>query len=398
MKTLSTRREFLGTVAVGAAMLGVTPSVLPARTRLNDGRADRSLELLMLGGTGFLGPHIVRHALARGHRVTLFNRGRTGPALFPDLEHIEGDRYSDLANIKKAVADGRRWDSAIDTFAYVPSAVSDMLEALDGAARHYTVISTTSVYADSNTPDADETAPLAEVDDATAAAIPTHREVGAHYGAMKARCEKAAETGLPGKALSIRPGLIVGPRDTSGRFTYWPVRASEGGTMIAPGTPKDPVQIIDVRDLAEFVVHSIERGLTGAYNAISPARHFTIGSVVESSVRVAGAKTRPEWIDAEFLGRHEVRPWQDMPCWVPPSAPGYAGFGLANCDKAIRAGLKIRTLDETVRATLDYVVTRGPEIAKERGEEFAINWRKQVRGGLDPEKERSVLKAWNERT
>jgi len=265
------------------------------------------------------------------------------------------------------------------------------------AVQHYTLVSTVSVYADFGTVGADESAPLAEVPDDVAAGIKSHREVNEHYGAMKARCEKAGEDGMPGRIANVRPGLIVGPRDTTGRFTYWAVRGSEGGTMIAPGDPKDPIQVIDVRDLADFIVLAFERKLSGAYNAISPAGMFTIGDVVESAIRVGDAGTEAEWIDADFLAAHGVNGWQHMPAWISQSTPGYEGFGTNNCEKATKAGMTIRPMDETMRATLEYYRTRGPELVAERGEEFGAQWRQSVRGGLPKELESQVLEAWNNR-
>lgn len=399
MSGSNTRREFLGQaagVAAGAAMMGFSPSVL-AQGGGVAGPAKKKLNLLMLGGTGFLGPHIVWRAIERGHSVTLFNRGQTGPDLFPDMEHIQGDRYSDLSNLESAVADGRKWDGAIDTFAYVPSVVTDMMNVIADAVGHYSLVSTISVYPDMATPGADETAPLAEVSDEVAANIPTHREVGANYGAMKARCERAGEAGMPGRIANIRAGLIVGARDTTGRFTYWPVRASEGGTMIAPGSPSDPVQVIDVRDLANFIVLSIEKKLSGPYNAVSPAGMFNIGDVVNSSIEVAEAGTEAEWIDADFLSANGVQGWQHMPAWISPTTEGYEGFGQMDCSKGMAAGMTIRPMKDTVASALEYYKTRGPEITAERGEEFGAQWHRQVRGGLPAELEAQVLKAWFDR-
>lgn len=390
------RRDFMvraGGVAVGAVL---APSALGAvgAARAPEGK---KLKILILGGTGQLGPFIVERARANGHELTLFNRGRTGPDLFPDLEHIEGDRYTDLSGLEKAVADGRRWDAVIDTFTYVPKTVTDAMDVLLPAMGRFVVISTTSVYASSDEPGMTEDAPLARVDDATAASITHHQDVMPHYGAMKARVEKAAEERLPGKVTVIRPGLIVGARDTSGRYTYWPARGSEGGRMIGPGTGDDFVQIVDVRDLGDFVVHCIERGHSGAYNAISPAGSLTIRDVVESVCRVGGAGTRAEWVDAAFLASHGVRAWQDMPAWVPNDAPGHAGFGRISTEKSVAAGLKTRPIDEVNRATLAYYQGRAKELEAERGAEYVENWKRLVRGGLAPEKEAEVLAAWDVR-
>ncbi len=393
----TTRREFMaraGGAALGAAAI---PS-LGLGMGLGAGRrAEKKMKILILGGTGFLGPQIVRHAVERGHELTLFNRGKTAPELFPDLEHLEGDRYGDLASLKDAVADGRTWDAVIDTFTYVPKTVTDAMDVLMPAMGQFIVISTVSVYASSDDPGMDESGALLEIDDAVAAGITTHREVGVHYGAMKARVERAAEDRFPGRVTNIRPGLIVGPRDTTGRYTYWPVRGSEGGTMIGPGTGEDYVQLIDVRDLGDFTVRCAEGGHVGAYNAISPKDHWRSRDMVESAVRAGDAGTEVEWVDADFLSANGVQAWQHMPAWVPNSAPGYAGFGRASTARAIEAGLKTSPIDETARVTLEYYRTRGAEIRAERGDEFGDQWAARVRGGLDPDKEREVLAAWGAR-
>jgi len=360
----------------------------------------KTLKILILGGTGFLGPHIVHRALERGHEVTIFNRGKTSPELFKDesrVEHIEGDRYGDLASLKEAVASGRRWDAVIDNFTYVPKTVTDAMDVLKPAMDQFVVMSTISVYEANDEPNADEDTPLATIPDSVADGIKTHQEVGAHYGAMKARVEKAAEANFPGKVTVIRPGLIVGPRDTSGRYSYWPIRASEGGRMIAPGSGDDFVQIIDVRDLADFTVKVVEDKQMGVFNAVNPARQFTMRDIVDAAVRDGGGKAEPVWIPAEFLREHGVNAWQHMPAWIPPTAPGYAGIGQRSTDRAVKAGLKIRPLDETNEAILEYFTKRGAEIEAERGAEFATQWRQRIRGGLPPEKEAAVLAAWDAR-
>ncbi|MCC5824004.1 MAG: NAD-dependent epimerase/dehydratase family protein [Phycisphaerales bacterium] len=391
------RRDFMvraSGMAVGAAL---TPSVLAGMTNAANPREHRKMKILILGGTGQLGPFIVERAVANGHEMTLFNRGRSGPDLFPDLEHIEGDRYTDLSGLEKAVADGRTWDAVIDTFTYVPKTVTDAMDVLLPAMGQFIVISTVSVYASSNEPNADEDAPLMTVTDEIAAGIETHREVGMHFGAMKARVERAAEQRMPGRVTNIRPGLIVGPRDTTGRYSYWPVRASEGGRMIAPGSGDDFIQIVDVRDLGDFVVHCAERRHFGVFNAVNPAGSRTMRDVIESTRRVADADPEPVWIPAEFLSAHGVRGWQDMPAWISNTAPGYAGFGRRSTDRAVRAGLKTRDLDDTNRATLAYYRDRSEQLRAERGDEFVQGWRRQIRGGLATEKETEVLAAWDAR-
>lgn len=391
---MSTRREFLvtaGGIALGAA---VAPSALAGWSGAAKGKR---MKILILGGTGFLGPQIVNRAVENGHEITLFNRGRTGPDLFPDLEHIEGDRYTDLSGLEKAVADGRSWDAVIDTFTYVPKTVTDAMDVLMPAMGRFVVISTISVYASNAEPGMDEDAPVATIDDETAAGITTHREVGVHYGAMKARVEAAAEARMPGKVCVIRPGLIVGPRDTTGRYTYWPVRGSEGGKMIAPGTGDDHVQIVDVRDLGDFTVRCVEDGRTGLYNALSPAGKWTMRDIVDAAVRTGEAGTTPEWVDAGFLSEHGVNAWQQMPAWIPATTPGYGGVGRMSTARAIAAGLTTRTLEDTNRATLAYYRERQAELRAERGDEFGDQWAQDIRGGISREKEAQVLAAWGER-
>lgn len=398
---MTTRREFMvraGAATVGAALVptALAGSVMSAGAL---GVRAKKLRILILGGTGFLGPQIVRRAVDNGHDVTLFNRGQTGPDMFPDLTHIQGDRYSDLSGLEKAVADGQRWDAVVDTFTYVPKTVTDAMDVLLPAMGQYVVISTTSVYASRDEVGMDEDAPLAEITDETAAGITTHREVGAHYGAMKARVEKAAESRFPGRVTVIRPGLIVGERDTTGRYTYWPVRASEGGTMIAPGTGDDFVQFIDVRDLGDFTVHCIEKKHMGVYNGISPAGERTMRDVIAAAIAASkDAGTEPVWVDADFLAEQGVHAWQHMPAWVPNSMPGYAGQGRLSTARSIKAGLKTRSLEDTNRAVLEYYNRRQAEHREDRGDVAGDDWAARIRGGIPLAREAEVLEAWAART
>lgn len=404
---MNTRRDFIvqaGAVAMGAALApmalgqGSGKAAAPKDSRGSAGAAPgKKRTLLMLGGTGFMGPQVVKYAQERGYEVTLFNRGKSSPGLFPDVEHIEGDRYTDLTGLKKAVEDGRTWDVVVDTFTYVPKTVTDAMDVLLPAMGQFIVISTTSVYASNNEPNANEDAKLAEISDEIASGIDSHTKVGQHYGAMKARVEKAAMERFPGKVTIIRPGLIVGPRDTSGRYSYWPIRATEGGRMIAPGTGDDFIQIVDVRDLGAFTVLCAEAPHFGVFNAVNPAGTRTMRMVVDAAVKSGGDKSQPVWISDEFLEKNGVQAWQHMPAWVPKSAEGYAGFGQMNTDRAVKAGLKTRELPDVNAAILEYYTKRGAEIAAEKGEEVVTKWRKQVRGGLAPDKEAEVLKAWDER-
>ncbi|MEM9373838.1 MAG: NAD-dependent epimerase/dehydratase family protein [Planctomycetota bacterium] len=390
-----TRRDFMATAGGIAAGAAFAPA-LSASELL--GSAKR-LRILILGGTGFLGPQIVRRAVANGHEITLFNRGQTGPELLPDLVHMKGDRYGDLTGLERAVEDGRTWDAVIDTFTYVPQTVTDAMDVLLPAMGQFVVISTTSVYAARSEAGMDESAPLAQVADGTAAGIKTHREVGAHYGAMKARVEKAAEGRMPGQVCVIRPGLIVGERDTTGRYSYWPIRGSEGGMMIGPGTGDDFVQFIDVRDLGDFTVHCIERGHMGVYNGISPPGERTMRDVVDAAIASSPrAETEAVWVDSEFLQTQGVAAWQHMPAWVPNSVPGYEGQGRLSTARSIAAGLKTRSLDDTNRAVLKYYRERQAELRAERGDEFGDQWRTQIRGGIPREKEADVLEQWAARS
>jgi len=389
----TSRREFIGqagalTAGALVASNALGSSVFTKRKKLN---------ILMLGGTGFAGPPMVRRAIANGHNVTLFNRGKSGPDMFPDLEHITGDRYSDLSGLEKLVEDGRKFDAVIDTFTYVPKTVTDTMDILLSAMGQYVVISTTSVYATRSAIGMDETGEKARVTDEIADGIKTHREVGMHYGAMKVRVEEAAEQRMPGKVCIIRPGLIVGDRDTTGRYSYWPIRAAEGGTMIGPGSGKDYVQYIDVRDLGDFTIHCIEQQHMGAYNGISPAGERTSKDMVESAVRVAkkhGVDTKIEWVDSEFLEENGVAAWQHMPAWVPNSVEGYEGQGQLSTAKSIKAGLKTHHIDDTSEATLMYFKTRGEELKAEKGEEFYTTWSARIRGGLPAKREQEVLELW----
>ena len=389
----TTRRVFIGqagAMTIGAAMA----SNALGGTMMNK---PKKMKILMLGGTGFAGPQMVERAIAQGHEVTLFNRGKTAPDMFPGVEHVQGDRYTDLSGLEKLVADGRKFDAVIDTFTYVPKTVTDTMDILLASMGQYVVISTTSVYAHRTNVGMDEEGEKARMDDSIAEGIKTHREVGAHYGAMKVRVEEAAEQRFPGKVCIIRPGLIVGERDTTGRYSYWPIRAMEGGTMIGPGSGDDFVQYIDVRDLGDFTIHCIEQKHMGAYNGISPTGERTSRDMIESAVRVAkkhGVKTKVEWVDEEFLAENGVNAWQHMPAWVPNSAEGYEGNGQLSTSKSIKAGLKTRDIEDTAESTLEYFQNRGQEIKAERGEDFFVKWSSRTRGGLAADREQEVLALW----
>ncbi len=327
------------------------------------------MQILIIGGTIFLGRHLVPAVLARGHGVTLFNRGQHNADLFPEVEKLRGDRNGDLAAL-----DGRRWDAVIDTCGYVPRQVRHMADALAGRVDHYTFISSISVYADEATPHLDESAAVGTLDD------PTVEQVdGRTYGPLKALCEQAAEAGMPGRAMVIRPGLIVGPWDPSDRFTYWPVRIARGGAFAAPGTPELPVQVIDVRDLAAWTVRQVESGAAGAFNAAGPADGLTMGTVVDACRAVAGVDARPVWIPESVLAAHQVGAYVEMPLWVPTGA---AGLSTVANGKAVAAGLTFRPLADTVRDTLDWSRSWPADRA--------------LRAGLSAEREAALLAAVGE--
>jgi 2'-hydroxyisoflavone reductase len=368
----SSRRAFIKAAAATAALAGLSDfSKVLAQPQ---GEADKKLNLLILGGTGFLGPHTVRAALARGHDITLFNRGKTNDDLFPQLETLYGDRNGNLEALKC-----RDWDAVIDTSAYYPRVVRDSAGLLKGHIGQYVLISTVSVYGVFPTPGMDETAPVGTIEDETVEEVN-----GLTYGPLKALCEQAAEETLPGIVTNIRPGLIVGPGDPTDRFTYWPVRVSKGGEVLAPGDGSTQVQQIDVRDLADFIIHTIERNITGVYNADSPMGQRTMKDLLTTCRKVSASDATFVWADAEFLAEQGIRPWQDMPCWIPQEGD-YTAFGRVSSAKAIANGLKCRPLADTVRATLDWWQT----LPEER--------RARLRAGLTPEREEAALAAWRER-
>lgn len=298
--------------------------------------------VLFLGGTGFLGPHTVRACLERGWEVTLFNRGRSNTHLFPDLEKLVGDRDPDRGEGLKALEGDRRWDLVIDTSAYVPRITRASTALLADRCERYLNVSTVSVYASMEAPDQDESAEVATIEDET------NEDANRHYGALKALCEQAAEANMPGRVFTVRPGLIVGPGDPTHRFTYWPVRVRAGGEVLAPGAIDDPVQYIDVRDLAAFMVHGLAEGHTGIYNAVGPDHGQTIAGLVYGCRAATTSDARFTWASMDEVQRLGLAPWNDIPMWT-------GGMGIDRIDgrKAWNAGLTCRALADTVAATLE---------------------------------------------
>ncbi len=363
-----TRRTFLAGSAAAAASAfmprcGAARAVSPSR----------GLRILILGGTAFLGPAIVREAQRRGHMLTLFNRGKTNPGLFPDVEKLKGDRKGELDALR-----GRKWDAVIDTSGYVPRHVRLTAELLAEATAHYVFISTVSVYPDADTKDTDEMSPVSRLDDPS-----TEKVTGATYGALKALCEEAAEAAMPGRVTNIRPGLIVGPEDPTDRFTYWPVRVSRGGEVLAPGKPAYAIQVIDVRDLGEWIVRIVEAKTFGVMNAIGPAAPLPMGDVLAACREAAGSDATFTWVDETFLEAEKVRPWSDMPAWMPPPK-GQSQTPVVSHARAVKAGLTFRPMKTTAADTLAWrKASRGPEY--------------RLRTGIAPEREAAVLAAWRKR-
>jgi 2'-hydroxyisoflavone reductase len=329
------------------------------------------MRLLIIGGTVFLGRALVDAALQRGHQVTLFNRGRSNPGIYPQVEKLVGDRGSDLSSLQ-----GRRWDAVIDTCGYLPRLVQNSAAYLAGSADLYTFISTLSVYASFADLGVNESAPVGTLPD------PSVEEVnGETYGPLKALCEQAVQAALPGRSLVLRPGLIVGPYDPTDRFTYWPRRVARGGAVLAPGRPERTVQFIDVRDLAEWTVRMVEAGSTGIYNADGPGQPCSMGELLAVSKEVSGSDAVFNWVAEAFLLEQKVGEWMEMPLWVPESQPENAGFFAFDCSKAVAAGLTFRALDETVRATLEWDATLPLDRA--------------VKAGITPQREADLLRLWS---
>jgi nucleoside-diphosphate-sugar epimerase len=318
------------------------------------------MRLLVLGGTKFLGRHAVEAALAAGHEVTIFTRGRTNAELFPEVQHLRGDRDGDLGALE-----GGEWEGVLDTSGYVPRIVRRTAELLRDAVGRYVFVSSISVYADFSLP-VDESSPLAELED------PATEEVMEHYGALKAACEGVVEETFGERSARVRAGLIVGPHDPTDRFTYWPRRIAAGGEVLAPGSPAAPVQFVDVRDLAAWLVKLALEGPGGVFNATGPAEPLSFAELLERARAAIGSDATFVWTEDERILQAEVQPWTELPLWLPGS--DQAGMARADISRALAAGLVFRPLGETVADTLA--------------------WDRTVPGGrptLQPAKEREIL-------
>jgi 2'-hydroxyisoflavone reductase len=335
------------------------------------------MKLLILGGTLYLGRHAVEAALARGHQVTLFNRGRTHPELFPGVERLRGDRDGGLAALA-----GRRWDAVLDTTGYLPRVVRASCALLRESVGHYVFVSSISVYADSTRPGLVETDALAPLPPDSPDEV-----TGETYGPYKALCEQVVLEEFPGRSAVVRAGLIFGPHDPTDRSGYWPMRVASGGDVLAPGRPERPVQLLDVRDLAAWLVRLAETRTSGVFNATGPRQPLTMARFLDACREVAGSDARWVWTDEAFLLEQKVRPFSELPLWLPEQ---YQAFETVNCARAVAAGLTFRPLADTIRATLEWARGPAPEAAP----------RKQgvlIPPGLTREREAEVLRAWEAR-
>jgi len=337
------------------------------------------VKILIIGGTIFLGRRIVEAALARGHEVATFSRGRHGAGIHPDVTALKGDRNDDLSALG-----GRHWDAVIDTCGYVPGSVRRVMDALDrGSVAHYTFVSSVSVYADRPAAGCDEGAPVAaitpeQLKEAEAMATgerATARTYGAMYGALKALCERAAEERMPGKVLNVRPGLVVGADDYTDRFTYWVRRVGHGGEVLAPGRPERRVRVIDARDLAEWLVRMAEARTAGVFNATGAEEVLTFGDMLDVCRTVSGRDTRFSWVGEKYLLDNGVQPWSELPLWIADAHNGI--FEIRN-DKAIAAGLTFRPIGDTVQNTLQWDRTRPQD--------------QPLQAGLSRDREQALLK------
>lgn len=345
------------------------------------------MKVLILGGTIFLGRHLVEAALNGGHEVTIFNRGLHGADLYPDVEKLKGTRPSDLTALQ-----GRQWDAVIDTNGYVPSHVRSSAQLLADSTPLYTFISSISVYADLSRVEVDETAPVEtltqeQLQEAEQIIPPTNgtvaRAYGASYGALKALCEQAAEEVMPGRVLVIRPGIIVGPYDYSDRFTYWVHRIAQGGEVLAPGRPGRQVQIIDARDLAEWIIRMIEVQQTGIYNGVGPQEPLTMQQLLETCKSVSSSHANFTWLSDTFLLEAGAVPWSQVPLWLPETNDA-VGLNAISLKKALTTGLKFRPLAQTVQDTLawDHLRSEGEQwqagLTREDEIHFLLAWHQEV--------------------
>jgi 2'-hydroxyisoflavone reductase len=381
------RRKFLQTSLAGTAAL--MSGCVTSGTEADEAPAIESsgepLKILILGGTGFIGPHMVREALRRGHEVTLFNRGKTNRTLFPDLELLVGDRDNGL----DALA-GHKWDAVVDNSGYVPRHVKDSATLLSSAVSHYIFVSTVGVYAamsgnlsaadyhDVDVPNTEYDSPLVTMPDETVEDVVTET-----YGPLKVLCERAATAAMGEDRITIlRPTWVAGPGDHSDRFTYWPVRVARGGEMLVPGTPADRLQIVDVRDMANFVVDSLEQHITGIYNMVTPRGSFSMGDYMADSLAVTASDASLTWVDLPFLESNGLLEGRTLPIWAPASGDTRSD-AIVDGSRSFDKGMKTRPPRETIRDTFTWWQT----LPQDR--------RDNIRAGLSAERETELLTAWH---
>lgn len=338
-------------------------------------RADAAgtpLRVLMLGGTGFIGPHTIAALGRGGHQITLFNNDKESAKKFPELESLFGDRDGRIEALS-----GRNWDVVIDNSGYVTRHVKLTADTLKDRVGHYIFISSISAYADLSKPGIDEDYRLATLADPSVEKVTDET-----YGGLKAACENVVREVYGSRYTVIRPTYIVGPGDPTDRFTYWPARVSRGGEMLAPGTSGDPVQFIDVRDLAEFISVCAEHRHAGNYNLCNPPRSVLMGQLLDSSRKISKAGTKVVWVDAKFIEAQKFE-GNEIPIWSPMTGE-YAGAALVESARAEAKGLKFRPLDVTVSDTLAWNASRAPER------------REKLRAGLTMDQERALLEEWRQ--
>ena len=369
---MTTRRDLLQ-IAACAAAGAVLPDAVAAAVAADAKSNPRRKTLLILGGTGFIGPHLTKEALRLNWTVTHFNRGKRAADGVPGVETLTGDRKGQLDSLR-----GRKWDVVIDDTGYIPKYVKMSAELLAPNVGYCLYISSISAYASFAKPN-DEQSPTGKLPN------PDVEEITAEtYGPMKALCEQYSAEAFKGRISIVRPGYIVGPLDSTDRFTYWPVRASKGGEMLAPGTPRDPVQIIDVRDLSTWMMKLVDARTTGYFNAVSPPGAFTMGDLITASLRASPKSgTKVTWVSEDFLGAHWKPDDLDLPPWSPMKGDS-AGASLTSMQPASKTGLRSRPLEETVRDTLAWFQTLPPDRQA------------HPHDGLDPQKETDTLQAFHQ--
>ena len=335
------------------------------------------MRILLLGGTIFLGRHLVAAARARGHEITLFNRGQSNPDLYPDLETLIGDRDGNLSALR-----GHVWDTVIDTSGRLPRIVRASATLLADASDHYIFLSSVSVYSKRDVKDIDEDAPLAQLVNEGS------EDVVADYAALKVLCEREVTAAMRGRALNVRAGLLVGPYDNTARFTYWPWRIAQGGEVLAPGDPARTVQFIHARDLADWIIRAAEERRTGTLNATGPDQPLAMGDFLEACRHVTGSTAQFTWVDEEFLLAREVIAFTELPLWLRKVSEGMLAV---NIEKAQAAGLRSRPIEESIRETFEWHANLTAEADIGSSSLYSV----EGKAGLEPQRELSLLEEWH---